>query len=384
MSILVIVCGLLVHGAALADTKADERVQARQHFMAGQTALKANRPTEAISEFLKAFDLTKHPAMLVNIARIYESIDDLKNAIKYQKMYKKAEPTKTKVTNQKIGELRATYASWPAVQIKSQPSGQVVRVADKARPVLGKTPLRLKLPEGEHVIWVGSATNAISKTVMFSQGLSTTANFALVPTRNTTPLGTKASNVTNRTLLVLTVDQAGAQVRIDGKLIGVSPMSGPFTVTPGTRQLRVEGPDGKVHEEVVNVQRGETRQLLVMLGASNQDMSTNDMVMWGSLGLGGASLIAGTAMGLMALDANGKLDDCRSSQCAGTQEEVSFADDVRSKAQMADLFWGCGLVLGTVGTVLWFQDSDSTQENSTRVKTPSEDHWDTAHVWGSK
>ena len=144
--LVVMICSLAMGNLGQSQETDTAREQAKAFYKAGQKAFKAEKYGEAIAYFEKAYQAKNHPALLVNIARIYEAGNDLKNAIKYQKLYKKASPKKAKQINSKIATLRATHASWPAVRITSQPSGQEVRVASMDRPLIGKTPMRLKMP----------------------------------------------------------------------------------------------------------------------------------------------------------------------------------------------------------------------------------------------
>ena len=167
--------------AAMSQSKAKNSAEAKTLFKSGQTALKNGRPADAIVAFEKAYTISQHPALLVNIARVYAAINYLSKAIDYQRKYASANPKKAKASIRKVAELRAKYASFPAVTVESQPSGQDVRIEDGYHPVLGKTPLRVKLPEGEHKILVGSETTRLAKTIQFAQGAAPVVMFSSTP-----------------------------------------------------------------------------------------------------------------------------------------------------------------------------------------------------------
>lgn len=372
--IVVTICCFSVSNLGLAQDKNTDREKAKAFYNAGQQAFEREEFGKAIALFEKAYAAKEIPALLVNIARIYESVNDLRNAIKFQKRYKKAVPSKSKEINRKIAELRATYASWPDVNVTSTPSDQEVRFSNQDYPVAGTTPVRLKLPPGEQTIWVGGDA-AQSKSIELQQGSSPSLHFTLIQR----PV---AAAQTTDGFIELNINTTGAQIRLDGRLLGVSPLAGPIKVSMGAHNLLVEGPSGERHEEVVVVAAGKTKKILVVLQGATEGMSTSNLVMWSSIGLGGASLIAGTAAGLMAVSASAKLDDCRASTCAGTMEEVKFADDVRSKAQLADVLWGCGLALGTVGTYLWFQDETKPPNKAASFKSSETARWGVSNAWG--
>ena len=260
--IVAMICCLGLSSGGLAQDKDASREQAKAFYKSGQAAFKAERYGEAISFFEKAYNAKNHPALLVNIARIYEAVNDLRNAIKYQKLHGKAAPQKAKDTSKKIAELRATHASWPAVQITSVPSGEAIRVSNLERPIMGKTPMRLKLPDGQHTVFVGSGKKAVSKSIVFKQGTNSRTNFTLLPT---VAKGATGGQTKVGTFIAVTINAPGSQIRLNNKLMGVSPMPSPMKVDAGSHTLKVESPSGEVHEEVVTVTKGQTRRVLVVL-----------------------------------------------------------------------------------------------------------------------
>ena len=227
-------------------TESSKREQARAFFKAGQQALAAEKYGDAIVSFEKANELSPHPAMLLNIARVYEAVDDLKNAIRYFKAYRKANP-KAKNVGPKIAELRARYASWPAVKIVSIPSAQVIRITSISNPPVGKTPLRLKMKPGAVYVLVGEQA-PVKKAVTFKQGSSTTILFEVDANKGAQPIkqvkGSQASPSLTATL-VINADVSGSQVRIDDRLVGITPLPASIRLQPGVHHLSVTAPDGQ-------------------------------------------------------------------------------------------------------------------------------------------
>ena len=370
--------------AQSAETSARE--QARTSFKSGQKSLAAEQYGDAIGAFQKAHQLAPHPAMLLNIARVYEAVDDLKNAIRFFKAYKKANP-KAKGMSQKIAELRARYASWPSVNITSTPTKLDVWVNSESNPIMGQTPLRLRMKPGDVQVRVGRKGNTVAKIVNFAQGTTPTVTFSV---RIAGALGNGVSvkvgveNTAVRASLTVNVDILGAQVRIDDRLVGLTPLPGALKLAPGVHTLAVSGPNGEMHQEVVNLGQKEQRHVLIALSHHTNSYSNRQVLALSSMGVGGAVVVAAIATGLMALDANTKLKDCRASDCSGTFDEVSFADDVRSKAQLTDVLLGCGLALSGAGTYLWLQDATEQRPTSARLDEKPKRKWDTSNVWSPK
>jgi tetratricopeptide (TPR) repeat protein len=378
------VCLLSISLIAYAQAaKPTARDQARAAFKAGQQALAAEQYGKAIAGFQKAHQLAPHPAMLLNIARVYEAVEDLKNAIRFFKAYKKANP-KAKDIGKKIAELRARYASWPSVNITSTPAGLDVWVTNQSHPIAGQTPLRLRMKGGDFAVWVGRENKTTKKVVTFAQGSTPTIAFTLSADTALTQgeaVNSKQRPNSNNSTLTVNVDAPGAEVRIDDRLVGIAPLPSALFLTPGLHNLTVTSPDGAVHKEVVNLAPQEKRQVLIALSENVGAYSSTEILAISSMGIGGASVIAAIATGMMALEANTKLKDCRANECAGSLDEVNFADDVRSKAKLTDILLGCGIALSSAGTYLWLQDKPSTPSSSAKINDPPRQQWDANTAW---
>lgn len=72
-----------------------------------------------------------------------------------------------------------------------------------------------------------------------------------------------------------------------------------------------------------------------------------------AFGVAGASLIAGTALGIAALAAKSDYDDKAKNDPAGAQELANKVDD---RALLADTFFGAALVAGLSGAIVYFID----------------------------
>ncbi|MGB0645683.1 MAG: PEGA domain-containing protein [Bradymonadia bacterium] len=359
-----------------------KREQARSFFKAGQQALAAEKYGDAIAAFEKANQLSPHPAMLLNIARVYEAVDDLKSAIRYFKAYRKANP-KAKDVGPKIAELRARYASWPAVNIASTPDNQVVRITSPSNPPVGKTPLRLKMKPGSVDVLVGEQA-PIKKSVRFEQGSTPTIQFQVVANQTVQRLKQVKGSPTDPSLtatLVINADVPGSQVRIDDRLVGITPLPTSLRLQPGVHHLTVIAPDGQTHKEVVNLGNQEKREVLISLNANAGSFSQTEIIGLSSLSAGGIALALGIVSGISALDANTKLKDCRAGECAGTPQEVTYADEVREKAQLTDILIGSGVALSAAGTYLYFTSDRDDDEETKQADTWKYRKADEVRTW---
>ena len=84
--IVVTICCLTVSNGSLADDTNTAREKAKAIYAAGEAALDKEAYGEAIKLFEQAYGVKPIPALLVNIARIYETVNDLRSAIKFVKL----------------------------------------------------------------------------------------------------------------------------------------------------------------------------------------------------------------------------------------------------------------------------------------------------------
>jgi len=74
------------------EAHAEPRDEARRHFNDGLELIAAGDYEAGIDEFLRAYELVPHPAVLYNIARAYADAGDYENAIVYFERYLETEP----------------------------------------------------------------------------------------------------------------------------------------------------------------------------------------------------------------------------------------------------------------------------------------------------
>ncbi len=83
---------LIALGASSARGEDPDEEIARAHFQTGLTYYDSDRFAPAVKEFLEAYRLSHRPALLFNIARSYEKLDDAGRATFYYKRYLEALP----------------------------------------------------------------------------------------------------------------------------------------------------------------------------------------------------------------------------------------------------------------------------------------------------
>jgi tetratricopeptide (TPR) repeat protein len=86
--IAAIVCAAVAPAHAISED--DERAKA--HFLAGQSYYDQASYTDALREFNEAYRISKRPALLYNIARCYEALDQYDDAVKMLEHYLDEDP----------------------------------------------------------------------------------------------------------------------------------------------------------------------------------------------------------------------------------------------------------------------------------------------------
>lgn len=178
--------------------------------------------------------------------------------------------------------------------------------------------------------------------------------------------------------LALEIDRKGSEILVDGQPVGVSPLASPLSLPQGLHKLEVRPKGaGKVHEEMVTINAGQVTTTRVTFGGGDEPVAASGGGVsnrtWSYIvaGTGGALLVTGGVFGILANGANGDLEDCRKDDdCKGTNDEVSKADDVKSKALLTDILMGAGVAVAGAGVAMYFLlDEPSAQGQITVVPT---------------
>ena len=141
-----------IHLANTPDVSAGSDELAKIHFKAGQAYYRQGNYDVAIREFKQAYDLTKKPALLYNIAQAYERLGNIGQAIEHYRHYVKDSGNKDTATIQKIKNLEQRLQK-TGIRISSSVSGATILIDGKNR---GTTPqsTAIAVTPGNHQIRV--------------------------------------------------------------------------------------------------------------------------------------------------------------------------------------------------------------------------------------
>ena len=235
----IVVLAVVVTFAGVAAAQPDNRVKAREAFARAVAAEERKDWRTAVDEYLDAYQLAPHPDVLFNVAVAYEKLDDFRQAAGYYSRYLQdapAAPDRAKV-ERTIDGLRKRPSK---VTVESAPLGAMI-VVDGERK--GRAPLELKLAGGAHQVVAehGGAQASRMVTVEFGE-----------PTAITLVVGGQGT-------LVVSSNEAGSTVRIDGVPVGVTPWQG--GLPPGRHVVIVEKLGFASVERVVDVPPDGTAQI---------------------------------------------------------------------------------------------------------------------------
>jgi iron complex outermembrane recepter protein len=120
---------LLLLSLFVRDAHAEPRDEARRHFNDGLELIAAGNYDDGIAQFLVAYDLVPHPAVLYNIARAYADQGDYENAILYFDKYLETEPIDRSEVEGNVATLRARLEVAEAKTVEITSTGTTGGVA---------------------------------------------------------------------------------------------------------------------------------------------------------------------------------------------------------------------------------------------------------------
>jgi tetratricopeptide (TPR) repeat protein len=153
MALVIALCCL--NGATAFAAEPDTNAVAREHYQRGVAAFKANRFSEAGTEFRTAYETLPAYAVLYNIGQVDVALGDAVGAVDaFEKYLKDGGNAVTKERRRAVQtELEKQRARIGTIALRVQPEGAEIRVDGK---LIGKAPLGepLRLTEGKRAIVV--------------------------------------------------------------------------------------------------------------------------------------------------------------------------------------------------------------------------------------
>ncbi len=353
---------LLALAAALwsAPAAADE---ARTYFDIGAKAYQAGRYLDAAQAFDEAYRRSTRPGLLFSLGQAhrmeYFARNDparLRDAIRYYEEYLAKEPQGKRVveTTEALSKLKPLAAaagekpdspvapappSKPRVMISSPTPD--VKVTFDGRAV--SHPFIQEVEPGKH------------KVVLSAPGFEDYVREFVVDAKTGAP--PLDIPLEERPAMLVIQAPDGAEVAIDGRLQGVTPLP-PLPVASGRHFVSVTMNGKKAFSESVVLKRGQRKNLPAGLESTGQRTAS-----WVLMGIGTGGLVAGGVLAALALNEQNKAEDLlAATKGPGSQAPDTIAryderrgnrDDYRMAAVITA---AAGAGVGTLGLMLYAFD----------------------------
>jgi hypothetical protein len=341
----------------LAQTKDDSRT----YFDIGAKAYGAARYTDAIQAFEEAYRRSNRPGLLFSLGQAnrmeYVARSDplrLQDAVRYYTEYLSREPNGKRAgeATEQLARLKPQLErmgasvpaapppamappSKPRVMISSPTKG--VRVTFDGKPV--PHPFIAEVAAGKH------------KVMLSAPGHEDYSREVVVDAKTGSPPLDIPLKELPAYLIVDAPD--GAEVSIDGRLEGTTPLP-PLKVTPGKHFVAVTLNGRQAYSTRVNLKYGEKKRLSPDLPSTGQRTAS-----WILIGTGAGAVLAGGALGFLALQKEQQAKDIASaSENDGNQPASDLAryDDLRQRRDTlrlaAIISASSGVAIGSLGLML--------------------------------
>jgi hypothetical protein len=228
-----------------------ELARAKELRSKGHQNFDEQRYAEALALYKESYRLSGDPALLYNIGRAHQLLNEAPEALGvFETFLAAASPelkAKVQGLDETVAEARKKVAT---VTLTSNVTGARVLVRKKE---IGKTPLRgVRLLAGEADIEILSDLHEpLTRTITLQGGESATLELNLTPKKNTDGL------------LVVRSPVPGARVLVDGRLLGGAPAE--VLLDPGEHRVSLSAEGHNDTSQVVVIAAGERRELNVDL-----------------------------------------------------------------------------------------------------------------------
>lgn len=349
----------------------------KQLFLFGAKLYGAHKYEEAVDAFTKVEERIKKPAVYFSLGQAHRKQyfvdtkpEHLALGISAFKKYLQLAPDGSRVADarQAVEELTQTQIKVGApttmaapvitpkatsyISVDAQVDGAMASV-DKSKPK--PTPFSVEVKPGPHHVKV-QAEGYLDE----DRDVVTQTGSVLV-----------SVNLKERPSEITLSASVGAQVSVDGRAIGTTPLLRPLELSPGTHLLTLTKNGYEAFSEDIQVARDEKRTMNIKLPSSKQRR-----VSFALLGTGSAAFIAGAVFGVIALGQQGKAEDIRERQVNGniTGQDLEDYDRARSSRDdwsRAALITGIsGIAVASTGMVLYLFDAPTVKVVPRREAPP--------------
>jgi hypothetical protein len=240
-------------GEVVAPGLAAEQTRAAELKKQGDDAMVDIRYDDAIAAYTESYQLDPRPALLYNLGRSYQARGSYPAALPYLEQFERDAPADLRARVPHLDELIAGVRSKVStVTITSNVTGATVMIRNRE---IGKTPLpsSVRVNAGAAKVTVSAPDHqTVSRQVTLAGGQSTSFIINLKALADTT-------------ILAVSSPVLGADVYVDGKLIGSVPAE--VSVTPGKHTIIVQHADYERVTTTAVIKPGQRKSIDVDLVA---------------------------------------------------------------------------------------------------------------------
>lgn len=353
--------------------------QARALFSAGAQAYEAGRYPAAIQAFQEAYRLSPRPGILFSIAQAYRrqytadrQAGNLHSAIRHYREYiakveqggRRADAisalSELEPLADRLGASGAAAPPPPArasatrVMVSAQIKEATIAL-DGQKPV--EAPLIAEVKPGKHTLRiVAPGYFPEDREIQAAEG------------------GVVALDIPMREKpgLLTVVARDGAEVAIDGRVAGTTPLPRALELTPGTHFVTVTKRGHKAFAQEMDLGRDEAKRVVVSLDTTGQRVGAYVL-----MGAGAAAAVAGGVLAGVAFYDQKQaqaIDDRRVSKGGLSVADLASYDSYRGARdelrRAAGIAFGSALVVGGTGVLLAIFDTPAAGPPRMRDQSP--------------
>jgi hypothetical protein len=244
-----LILALAVPAHAQTDPSPEAVAEAREHFERGVELFNEGRNDAALAEFQRAYDLAPAPPVLYNIARVHEALGHAVEAADAYARYLEegGDSLSRRRRHEATAALERQRARIAFVTVTTNVEGATVSVdgIDVAETPLSEP---IRLAAGEHTVGVRAAGyDSARRAVQVAGGDELTLDLeidAIVSAQGT---------------LRVEANVPGVAIRLDGQLLGETPLDATVPVPTGEHTIVAERPGYERREERFDLAGGAER-----------------------------------------------------------------------------------------------------------------------------
>lgn len=327
----------------------------------GSGAFREGRFEEAAEYFKEAFSIEPRGNLLYNIGLCYEKAGRNEEAVKFYQRFVAALPNSPKrpAVQRRIDELKSSLeGQYQEVNVATSPPGAVIFVDDKAKGALGRSPVSFKLLPGSYVIIAEMPGHEPARQrVELTEAVPAMVDLVLIPSDE---VGT----------VTFLVSERNADVMVDGRRVGRSPITEPLRLRAGPHDVLVMKPGFMPYKQKVDVPAGAEKRIQVQLA----DETGGDLAgggggggsiwPWVTMGVGVAAVGAGVFTGLSAQNLYDQLDTKRTAGDLIAPEDIDTGNNLVLYTNLAFGIGGAAII----GGLTWWLLDDSGPDRSGGVQ----------------